>query len=82
MKWTVICGGLCGLLGLSAGLFYIDHTLKTLPPIDAVYLNTYGTTQITDKNGDIIYEDTSKLVKSCQDIRERHPLHTKGLSSG
>lgn len=78
LKWTVICGGLCGLLGLSAGLFYIDHTLKTLPPIDAVYLNTYGTTQITDKNGDIIYEDTDKLVKSAT-YDELPSLYTKGL---
>lgn len=77
-KWTFVVGCLCGLLVFAAGLFYIDHTLKTLPPIDAVYLNTYGTTQITDKDGTVIYEDTSRLVKSAT-YDELPELYTKGL---
>ncbi len=33
-EWTVICGGLMGLLGLSGKH---DHTLKPCSPIDSIF---------------------------------------------
>ena len=49
-----------------------------MPPIDTVYLNTYGTTKITDKNGKIIYEDTDRIVQSTT-YDELPDLYKKGL---
>ena len=49
-----------------------------MPPIDTVYLNTYGVTTITDKNGDIIYADTEKVAQPAK-LDELPELYTKGI---
>ena len=77
-KWFIIVTSLLFVVGVSGFAFYINNKLKTLPPIDTVYLNTYGVTTITDKNGDIIYADTEKVAQPAK-LDELPELYTKGL---
>ena len=78
IKGATIIGLFLGIVGFTGAIFYINNKLKTLPPIDTVYLNTYGTTKITDKNGKIIYEDTDRIVQSTT-YDELPDLYKKGL---
>lgn len=77
-KWFIILTSLLFVVGVSGFAFYINNKLKTLPPIDTVYLDTYGVTTITDKNGDIIYADTEKIAQPAK-LDELPELYTKGL---
>jgi len=77
-KWLITISSLLCVVGVSGFAFYINNKLKTLPPIDTVYLNTYGVTTITDKNGDIIYADTEKIAQPAK-LDELPELYTKGL---
>lgn len=78
IKWFIIVTSLIFVVGVSGFAFYINNKLKTLPPIDTVYLNTYGVTTITDKNGDIIYADTEKVAQPAK-LDELPELYTKGI---
>lgn len=78
LKIGLITISVIGMLTIAGGSLYIGHTLQSLPPIDAVYLNTYGATQITDKNGNVIYEDTKRVVQSST-YEELPELYKKGL---
>lgn len=49
-----------GLLG--AGLL-ANHELEDLPSVDAQYLKTYPTSEITDKDGNIIWKPTDARVE-------------------
>lgn len=78
LKYTGVALGLTGVLTVASGSIYVGYTLQSLPPIDTVYLNTYGSTQITDKNDNIIYEDTDKIVQAST-LEELPDLYVKGL---
>ncbi len=58
-KWTVICGGLCGVVRI---VFYIGHTLKPCHQLTQ-YIWTPMVQLKSLTKRDIIYEDTDKLVK-------------------
>ena len=77
-KWFIIITSLLFVVSVSGFTFYINNKLKTLPPIDTVYLNTYGVTTITDKNGDIIYADTEKIAQPAK-LDELPEIYVKGL---
>lgn len=60
------------------GIYYIEHILQSLTPVDTMYLNTYGTTKILDKNNQVIYEDTSRIVRNAT-YEELPKLYIDGL---
>lgn len=78
LKYSLLTASAFGMLTIAGGSVYIGKTLQSLPSIDAVYLNTYGGTQITDKNGNIIYEETDRIIKSST-YDELPDLYKKGL---
>lgn len=67
-----------GMLITAGGLMVVTHILHQLPTIDAMYLNTYGTTEITDKEGNTLYVDTSHVTQSAT-LDELPDVYVKGL---
>ena len=78
MKVITLSGLFLSMVGFSAGMFYVNMKLSTLPPIDTVYLNTYGTTKITDKDGNVIYEETDRVAQTAT-FDELPSLYKDGL---
>ena len=39
-KWSLIVGALCAMIVTTSILLFVNIKLQSLPPIDAVYLNT------------------------------------------
>lgn len=53
--WTVI---VCFILGVSSATWYINHTLKSTPTITEQMLKSDGTSNMYDKDGNIIWSST------------------------
>ena len=56
-----IAGAFASALLVSTLVVYLE--LQKLPKVDSYRLNTFGTSQITDKNGQVIWKETSKISK-------------------
>lgn len=67
-----------GMLVTFVGALFVGNTLRTLPDIDTVFLNTYGSTTITDKHGNVIYKNSEKIVESST-LEELPKLYVDGL---
>lgn len=81
MKWwqkslltlvTIICAVLAGLAG------FVSIKLQTLPHIDAQYLKVPTVSQITDKDGTVIWKPTNKRVESMT-FEEIPEIYKQGL---
>ena len=77
-KWSLIVGALCAMIVTASILLFVNIKLQSLPPIDAVYLNTYGPTKILDKDNNVIYEDTQRIVQNIT-YDELPELYAKGI---
>ena len=56
-----IAGAIASALLVFTTIVYLE--LQKLPKVDSYRLNTFGTSQITDKNGQVIWKETSKISK-------------------
>lgn len=63
---------------LSAAVFYVFLTLKTVPKVDTQELSVYGNARIVDKNGNPIWEMTSKEIDTVS-YDQIPPLYRDGL---
>ena len=81
MKWwqksllavvTIMCAVLAGAVG------FVSIKLQTLPHIDAQYLKVPTVSQITDKDGTIIWKPTNKRVETMT-FEEIPDIYKKGL---
>lgn len=51
-----------GSVGLLGATLIVNKELENLPPVDAQYLATYPVSEITDKNGNVIWKPTEYRV--------------------
>ena len=52
------------IVTLFAGSLYINQKLNDMPIIDSQYLQTYSTSKILDRNGDIIWQPIDRRVQT------------------
>lgn len=53
-------------IALLMAVLLVDKELKTLPTVDAQFLNTYPTSEITDKDGNVIWKPTEYRVETIE----------------
>lgn len=59
----IVLALILGIMSITvAGALYIHMNLRSLPKVDAQYLQTYDTTKILDDKGQVIWQPTDKHV--------------------
>lgn len=62
---VLLCVAGVVLVGL-AGVYFIDKRLDDLPHVDTQYLETYETSKIYDKDGDVIWQPTDRHIQPME----------------
>ena len=66
-------------LGLAGAGIFIYDKLSTLPNVDTQYLETFGTSEILDANGNVIWKPTDKRVGKVTYDEVEKLLYTEAL---
>ena len=53
-----------------AGLLFVLYTVTKTPTINANLLQTHSGTKITDKNGDVIWQNSSTIIYPIDNLKQ------------
>lgn len=78
VKWTGLTLLSITFLGMGGSALYINSKLNHLPKVNAQQLKVYDTSEIQDKDGNVIWKDSSQRIKAI-DYNNIPTLIQKGV---
>ena len=78
VKWTGLTLLSVTFLGMGGSALYVNSKLNHLPKVNAQQLKVYDTSEIQDKDGNVIWKDSSQRIKAI-DYNNIPTLINKGV---